>query len=101
MAFQVQFSPKPAEDLENIIEYYLTLSQATAEKTYALIIDRAESLHEFAERGRIVPELLDEGIKKYRELIEDNYRIIYRIAETAVIIIRIIDSRQLLDMSLE
>lgn len=101
MALQVHFSPKSVEDLESIIEYYLTLSEASAENIYASIINRAESLDLFAERGRIVPELLDEGIRKYRELIEGNFRIIYRIRGKTVVVIRIIDSRQLLEMTFE
>ncbi len=101
MAYQVHFSPKSVNDIENIIEYYFTLSHKVAEQVYSSIIQRAESLDELAERGRFVPELLDEGIRKYRELIEGNFRIIYRITTTEVIIIRVVDSRQLLEMNLE
>lgn len=101
MAFRVQFSPKSVEDIENIIEYYISLNQIAAEEIYNSIIYRAESLNEMAERGRIVPELLDEGIRKYRELIEGRYRIIYRITDKVVLIVRVIDSRQLLEMNLE
>jgi len=101
MAFRVQFSPKSVEDLEAIAEYYFAVNEKAAEEIYRLIIFRAESLEELAERGRVVPEMSDEGIRKYRELIEGNFRIIYRINEKIVVIIRIIDSRQLLEMKLE
>lgn len=101
MAFRVQFSPKSVEDLEAIVEYYFAVNEKAAEEIYRLIIFRAESLEEFAERGRVVPEMSDEGIRKYRELIEGNFRIIYRINEKVVVIIRVIDSRQLLEMKLE
>jgi toxin ParE1/3/4 len=101
MAFRVQFSPKSVEDLEAIVEYYFAANEKAAEEIYRLIIFRAESLEELAERGRVVPEMSDEGIRKYRELIEGNFRIIYRINEKIVVIIRIIDSRQLLEMKLE
>ena len=101
MAFRVQFSPKSVEDIENIVEYYLSLNQTVAEEIYNSLIYRAESLNEMAERGRIVPELLDEGIRKYRELIDGRYIIIYRITDKDVLIIRVIDSRQLLEMMLE
>ena len=101
MAFRVQFSPKSVEDLETIIEYYFAVNEKAAKEIYRLIIFRAESLEELAERGRVVPEMSDEGIRKYRELIEGNFRIIYRINEKIVVIIRIIDSRQLLEMKLE
>jgi toxin ParE1/3/4 len=101
MAFRVQLSPKSAEDIENIIDYYMSLDRSVAEETYDALMDCAESLDEFAERGRFVPELLDEGIRKYRELIHGNYRMIYRINGETVTIVRVIDSRQLLDMRLE
>ena len=101
MAYRVQFSPKSVEDLETIVEYYFSLNEKVAGEIYRLIIFRAESLEELAERGRVVPEMSDEGIRKYRELIEGNFRIIYRINEKIVVIIRIIDSRQLLEMKLE
>ena len=101
MAFRVLFSPKSVEDLEGILEYYLSLNASAAEDIYLALLYKAESLSEMAERGRIVPELLDEGIRKYRELIEGHYRIVYRIAQKQVTIIRIVDSRRLLDMDLE
>ncbi len=101
MAFRVQFSPKSVEDLETIVEYYFSLNEKVAGEIYRLIIFKAESLEDLAERGRVVPEMSDEGIRKYRELIEGNFRIIYRINEKNVVIIRIIDSRQLLEMNLE
>ena len=100
MAFQIRFSPKSVEDIEAIFEYYILINQRAAEEIYSSIILRAETLEEFAERGRMVPELLDEGIKKYRELIEGNFRIIYRISENYVEVVRVIDSRQLFDMKL-
>ena len=101
MAFRVQFSPKSVEDLEAIIEYYFAVNEKAAKEIYRLIIFRAESLEELAERGRVVPEMSDEGIRKYRELIEGNFRIIYRINEKIVVNKRIIDARQLLEMKLE
>ena len=101
MVFRVQLSPKSAEDIENIIDYYMALDRRVAEETYGTLMNCAESLDEFAERGRFVPELLDEGIRKYRELIDGNYRMIYRINGKTVTVVRVIDSRQLLDMRLE
>jgi len=45
-------------------------------------------------RGRIVPELLKEGIAIYRELIAQPWRIIYKIENDTVYIMAIFDSRQ-------
>ncbi|HSQ41354.1 MAG TPA: type II toxin-antitoxin system RelE/ParE family toxin [Fibrobacteraceae bacterium] len=101
MTFRVQLSPKSAEDIENIVDSSMALSQRAAEETYNSLIDCAESLGEFTERGRFVPELLDEGIRKYRELIHGNFQMIYRINGGTVTIVRVIDSRQLLEMKAE
>ena len=47
--------------------------------------------------GRLVPEFQDDFQNKYRELIYENYRIIYKIIDNEIIIIRIIDGRRLLE----
>ena len=51
----------------------------------------------FPEQGRVVPELEQQNIIDYRELIQGNYRIIYAIQEHTVIIHTIIDSRRNLE----
>ena len=52
------------------------------------------SLKEYPKSGRIVPELDRQGITKYRELIQGNYRIVYEISEKKVIIHTILDGRR-------
>jgi plasmid stabilization system protein ParE len=101
MAYRVHFNRKSVEDLESIIEYYVAQNERAAETIYQSIISKAESLEEFAERGRMVPELLDEDVRHIRELIEGNFRIIYRINDKTAEIIRIVDSRQLLKMKID
>jgi toxin ParE1/3/4 len=51
------------------------------------IRDRARSLEELAERGRVVPELDDSTV---RELVVGNYRLIYEIGETEVHVLGLI-----------
>ncbi|MBU1570609.1 MAG: plasmid stabilization protein, partial [Proteobacteria bacterium] len=46
------------------------------------------------ERGRVVPELQDQGIFQYRELIVKPWRSIYRIAEREIYVLSVIDSRK-------
>ncbi len=101
MANKILFSPKSVEDLDAIIEFYdnSNLSDKASEKVYESIISRIESLKELSNRGRIVPELWDEGISKYRELIEGHFRIIYRLSENTITIIRVLDSRRLNDFA--
>jgi len=101
MAFRVQFNQKSVEDIDSIIEYYMAQNERAAETIYRSLIKKAESLEDFAERGRMVPELLDEDVRHIRELIDGNFRIIYRINDKTAEILRVIDSRQLLKMNID
>lgn len=56
--------------------------------------DRAESLWSFPERGRIVPELGDLGLRNWRELLVKPHRIIYKLSEHRVIVEVVLDGRR-------
>jgi len=81
-------------DLKKIIEYIATDSPANALITLKKIKQKASSLYTLPERGRIVPELKDQGILLYRELIVPPWRIIYRISEMKVYVLSVLDARQ-------
>ena len=81
-------------DLKEIIEYIATDSAANALKTLKKIKQKASSLYTLPERGRIVPELQDQGVLLYRELIVPPWRIIYRISEMKVYVLSVLDARQ-------
>ncbi|MGB9436359.1 MAG: type II toxin-antitoxin system RelE/ParE family toxin [Desulfobacterales bacterium] len=49
------------------------------------IKQKASNLYTFPERGRIVPELRDQGILQYREFVISPWRILYRISEKSVL----------------
>lgn len=51
------------------------------------MLDAAHSLEHLAQRGRIVPEWHDMSI---RELIVENYRLIYQLARTMVSVIGVV-----------
>jgi len=82
------------EDLKEIIEYIAIDSPANALKALEKIKQKASSLYTLPERGRIVPELQDQGILLYRELIVPPWRIIYRISEMKVYVLSVLDARQ-------
>jgi plasmid stabilization system protein ParE len=46
------------------------------------------------ERGRMVPELDRVGERRYRELIELPWRVIYRVKDESVRVVAVIDSRR-------
>lgn len=81
-------------DLKEIIEYIATDSPTNALIALKKIKQKASSLYTLPERGRIVPELKDQGILLYRELIVPPWRIIYRISEMNVYILSVLDARQ-------
>jgi len=81
-------------DLKEIVEYIALESPTNALKALEKIKRKTFSLYTLPERGRIVPELQDQGILLYRELIASPWRIIYRISEMKVYILSVLDARQ-------
>jgi toxin ParE1/3/4 len=81
-------------DLKEVIEYIAADSPQVALKTLKKIQQKASSLYACPERGRIVPELQDQGILLYRELIVPPWRIIYRISEKRVYVLSFLDARR-------
>jgi len=81
-------------DLKDIIEYISLDSPQNALRILKKIKQKASELYTFPERGRIVPELQDQGILQYREIVIPPWRLIYRITEGKVFVLSLIDSRR-------
>jgi len=92
--YKVKWTSNAKEDLLNIVDYIKKDSLSTARKVYGRIKEKAQSSNFFPLRGRVVPELLKEGITIYRELIVQPWRIMYKIENDTVYIMAIFDSRQ-------
>ena len=92
--YDVIWSNIAENDLKYIVEYISDDGPADAIKIFKRIKDRAYSLYTFPERGRIVPELRDQGILQYRELIISPWRILYRISEKKVLVFSVLDLRR-------
>ena len=95
--YKLQWTRSAKDDLLDIVTRIKQESPNTAIEIYQKLKKRAQSSNFFPLKGRVVPELLDEGITYYRELIEKPWRIIYRVGDETVYLIAIIDSRQNLD----
>lgn len=95
MSKPVLLSEPALADLLAINDYYLQEADA---KTAAKLIDRLEaavnSLSELTERGSIPKELLNLGMRQYRQLIIQPYRIIYESLTEQVIVHAILDGRR-------
>lgn len=82
------------DDLNEVVEYYYSLSPNFVEKLISEFESNVLSLKEYPKSGRIVPELEKQGISQYRELLQGNYRIVYEISGDKVIVHTIIDGRR-------
>ena len=85
--------------VEKLEEYadYISLDKPTAALKWAKRIQElVENLQEFPKLGREVPELKRPEI---RELIEGEYRIIYRLESNVISVITIYHSKQILKKS--
>ena len=95
--FEVIWTKSAQFDLELIIEYIKMNSLNNAKKIFLEIKEECNNLYFFPERKRIVPELQQIGILKYRELIYKRWRIIYKIDDTKITILIVIDSSRNLE----
>lgn len=96
MRREVVLSSKAWEDLDALLEYLESRSPTTAARYAKEFPEALERLEQFPESGRFIPEFLDEGIRRWRELLFEHQRILYRVEATKVVIVRIVDDRQLL-----
>lgn len=93
-SYKVLWSETAEKDLISMIKYIAKENPLQAIKVFGEIRKRAESLSAFPDRGRIVPELQEQGITLYRELIIGAWRMMYRVSEDSVYVLSVLDSHQ-------
>jgi addiction module RelE/StbE family toxin len=91
---KVVWANSAESDLKDITEYISIDNPQNALKILKKIKQKASELYALPERGRIVPELQDQGILQYREMVISPWRLIYRITERKVLVLSLIDSRR-------
>ena len=91
-SFEVIWTKNAEYDLETIIEYIKTDSVEIAKDIFFEIKDQCNNLSIFPASRRVVPELQQIGVLKYRELIFKRWRIIYKIENEKVYILIVVDS---------
>ena len=95
MAFLVQLTDDATRDLEEICAYVDRHDKPDRADYVLEQIEKAfSSLAEYPERGNYPAELLDLGIREYREIFSRPYRIIYRVIENNVYVLLIADGRR-------
>jgi len=95
--FKVLWTKSAQFDLEAIIEYIKMDSIDIAKNIFFEIKQECDNLYYFPERKRVVPELQQIGILKYREIIHKRWRIIYKIDNTKIYILLVVDSSRNLE----
>ena len=94
-SFEVLLTHGAEQDLESIHDY-ISRFDCVTNANYVLdqLLELAEELKKFPERGSYPKELLTLGIKEYRQATFKPYRVIYRIMDNQIVIYLIVDGRR-------
>ena len=98
--YEVIWAKVANTDLVEIIQYIRTHNPIAAADNLNKIKAKVSELTLFPQKGRIVPELKQQGILQYRELIISPWRVIYRISAHHVYVVSVIDARRNIEDSL-
>jgi len=85
---KVFWTEQAFERLKEISDYISVDSATAASEFINRIIERGENLGRFPKAGRKVPEI---DSKEIREIIEGNYRLVYRIRKNSVEILTVFE----------
>jgi len=95
MSFKVLLTRSAERDLEEIYDYIAENdTQGNADHVLDKLMEVAETLASFPERGSYPKELLILGIREYRQAHFKPYRLIYRVIGKQVLIYMIADGRR-------
>ena len=95
MRHEVRLTAGAERDLESIYGYIAEFdSSASANHVLDRLLKSAENLATLPERGAYPRELLELGIREYRQVFFKPYRLIYRIIGQQVFIVLIADGRR-------
>lgn len=89
----VQWTPEARERLRAIAEFVARDDPGAAARLLERLVKRGESLSRFPRRGRRVPERPEGDL---RELIDGNYRLVYRVKDAAVEVLTVFEAHHLL-----
>ncbi len=95
MPFNVVLTKAAARDVEELYDYIAR--HDTPEKA-AHVLNKIEAvvagLSTSPNRGAFPKELLELGIREYREIFFKPYRVLYRIVDTRVCVLLVVDDRR-------
>lgn len=100
--FAVEITEAAEKDLLEIVEdVWRRASARTADKLLEGLLECVATLESFPDRGPVPAELSEIGIRDFRQLIFQSYRLIYRIIGKTVFVMLIADGRQDMQRLLE
>lgn len=91
---RVIWTPSALRDLKEIVDYIWPRGPEDAVRLAERLMERTDLLASFPRVGGQLPE---DDTRVYRELIEGNYRIIFRVDDDAVYIVAVRHAARLLD----
>ncbi len=86
MALKLIWSQLAIDDLDDIAKFIAKDSEDYAKIFVRKIVEQVERIPDFPLLGRVVPEIQDEQV---RERIYQNYRLVYRIKDDSIEIVRV------------
>lgn len=92
--YDIVWAETAENDLCGIIESLAKDNPSQAKKIFNKIHRAASGLYHSPKRGRIIPELQEQGLLQYRELIISPWRVMYRISGKTVLVLSVLDSRR-------
>ena len=98
MARGLAWSPEAVEDIEAIASFIERDSAWYARAVASKLVETAESIPQFPELGRVVPEIGDPSI---RERFVYSYRVIYRVEPERILVAAVIHGSRLLQPFVE
>ena len=72
---RIVWSTQAIDDLDAILAYIAKDNATAARRVVARIVERTGRIEQFPESGSLVGE---DGLRRYRQIVEGNYRVIYR-----------------------
>jgi len=95
MKYRVNIVKSAEDDLLEIYKYiYFNDCEENADKMYAKLAEKIQSLQEFPNRGHIPPELKLLGVEDFLEISYKPYKIIYQIIKRVIFVHCVLDGRR-------
>lgn len=90
---RIIWAPQAIEDIEAIRTFVARDSAHYADLLVERIIEAVDRLEIFPRSGRLVPEIRDESL---REVVYENYRIVYRVKSDTIEVLTVFHGARLL-----